>query len=297
MNRQTLVLEAFVACMVAAPAFAAEGVPDMLNVPFGKNTFNFESMPTGAPAMRNLSRLPNGKANAGQQVGDYNNPILRPEAAAAVKAKGELAKAGGFPNSQDQCHLLSPPFSSAMTLGLAMLSLKNGNIIITTDRNQNYRYIRMNASHPAGLKPTPMGDSVGHWEGDTLVIDTVGIKVDQFTSIDRFGTPQSDQMHVVERYRLIDGATAKAQTDAFSNAEGTVGGGDRDAGYSPDTSLRGLELQLTMEDPKVLTGPWTVRVSYRRLRSFWPENVCADNPVDHYKNEWIGLPRADRPDF
>jgi hypothetical protein len=50
-----------------------------------------------------------------------------------------------------------------------------------------------------------MGDAVGRWDGDTLVIDTVGIRVDQYTSIDRFGTPQSDQMHVVERYRLIDG--------------------------------------------------------------------------------------------
>ena len=101
-------------------------------------------------------------------------------------------------------------------------------IIIATDRNSNMRYIRMNASHPADLKPTPMGDAVGYWEGDTLVIDTVGIKVDDFTSIDRFGTPQSDQMHVVERYRLIDGATAKARADAFENAEGTVGGGGRD---------------------------------------------------------------------
>jgi hypothetical protein len=297
MDRQTLVLGAFVACLFGAPASGAEGVPEMLNVFWGKNTFNFESAPAGAPAMRNLSRLPDGKANAGQQVGDYNNPILKPEAAAVVKAKGELAKAGGFPNSQDQCRMLAPPFSSAMTLGLTMLTLKNGNIIIATDRSANMRYIRMNASHPADLKPTPMGDAVGHWEGDTLVIDTVSIRVDPFTSIDRFGTPQSDQMHVVERYRLIDGPTAKARADAFENAEGTVGGGGRDAGYDPDTNLKGLELQLTMDDPKVLTGPWTVRVTYRRLMSMWAENVCADNPVEHYKDEWIGLPRAERVDF
>lgn len=292
-------LGAFAALMIVAPAFAAEGVPEMLNTPFGKNTFNFESMPVGAPAMRNLSRLPDGKANAGQQVGDYNNPILKPEAAAVVKAKGELARAGsGFPNSQDQCRMLAPPFSSAMTLGLTMLSLNNGNIIIATDRNANIRYIRMNASHPANLKPTPMGDAVGRWEDDTLVIDTVGIRVDQFTSIDRFGTPQSDQMHVVERYRLIDGRTAKARVDAFEKAEGVVGGAPgRDAGYDPDTNLKGLELQLTMDDPKMLTGPWTVRVDYRRLKPEWQENVCADNPVEHYKNEWIGLPRAQPPDF
>jgi hypothetical protein len=161
MNRQTLVLGAFVACTLVAPAFAAEGVPEMLNVFWGKNTFNFESMPVGASAMRNLSRLPNGKANAGQQVGDYNNPILKPEASATVKAKGELAKAGGFPNSQDQCRILQPPFSSAMTLGLTMLTLKNGNIIIATDRNSNMRYIRMNASHPADANPRPWATPSG----------------------------------------------------------------------------------------------------------------------------------------
>lgn len=298
MNWQIPLLGAFAASMFAAPAFAAEGAPEMLNVFWGKNTFNFESMPVGVPAMRNLSRLPNGKANAAQQVGDYHNPILKPEASAIVKAKGELAKAGGFPNSQDQCRILAPPFFSAMTLGLTMLPLKNGNIIIASDRNANMRYIRMNASHPADLKPTPMGDSVGHWERDTFVIDTVGIRVNQFTSIDRFGTPQSDQMHVVERYRLIDGKTAKARVDAFENAEGVVGGAPgRDAGYDPNTDLKGLELQITMDDPKMLTGPWTVRVSYRRLLSQWPENVCADNPVEHYKNEWIGLPRAEPADF
>jgi hypothetical protein len=81
-------LGAFAACMAVAPACAAEGVPEMLNVFWGKNTFNFESMPSGAPAMRNLSRLPNGKANAGQQVGDYNNPILKPEAAATRQGEG-----------------------------------------------------------------------------------------------------------------------------------------------------------------------------------------------------------------
>jgi hypothetical protein len=60
-----------------------------------------------------------------------------------------------------------------MTIGLAMLSLKNGNIIIATDRNATRWYIRMNASDPADLRPAPMGAAVGHWAGDTLVIDTI----------------------------------------------------------------------------------------------------------------------------
>ncbi len=297
MNRQTLLLGAFAACMAALPAFAADGAQEMLNMRWGKNAFNFESMPSGPSALRNLSRLPNGKSNAGQLVGDYNNPILTPAASAVVKAKGELARSGkGFPNSQDQCRAMPPPFSSAMTLDFAFLPLKNGNIVVW-DRNSNIRYIRMNASHPEGLKPSPTGDSVGRWDRDTLVIDTVGVKTDDYTSIDRFGTPFSDKMHIVERYRLIEGPQAAAQIAAYENAEGTVGGGGRDAGYNPDTNLKGLELQITMTDPVMLTAPWTVRVTYRRLNADWQETVCADNPVDHYKDEWIGLPRAARVEF
>ena len=255
-------------------------------------------MPSGPQPPRNLSRRSNGTSDAAQLVGDYHNPILTPEAAAVVKQKGELAIAGkGFPNAQDQCRAMPPPFALVMQLGFVMLQAKNGDITIMYDQNANVRRIRINAAHPAKLAPSPMGDSVGHWEGDTLVIDTVGVKVDDFTSVDRFGTPFSDQMHVVERYRLIDGATAKATMDVVEKREGTVGGGGRYAGYNPDTSLKGLQVEVTMTDPKVFTAPLTARVTYRRLISTWSEGVCADNPVEHYEGEWIGLPRANRSDF
>jgi hypothetical protein len=270
----------------------------MMEARWGKNAFNFEGMPSGPQPLRNLSRLPNGKANAGRLVGDYQNPILTPAAAAVVKQKGEFAIAGkGFPNAQDQCRPIAPPFTFAMQLGFSMLSAKNGDIDIIYDQNMNVRHIRMNGTHPGRIAPSSMGDSVGHWEGDTLVIDTVGIKTDAFTAVDRFGTPQSEAMHVVERYSLIDGVVAKAQIDKFETSEGTVGGGQRVAGYNPDTSLKGLQLEVTMEDPRVFTAPWTARVTYRRLITDWQESVCADNPVEHYEGEWIGLPRADRPDF
>jgi len=47
----------------------------------------------------------------------------------------------------------------------------------------------------------------------------------------------------------------------------------------------------------VFNAPFTARVTYRPLISQWQETVCADNPVDHYPGEWIGLPRAERSDF
>jgi hypothetical protein len=184
-----------------------------------------------------------------------------------------------------------------MQLGFVMLPAQGGNLVIIYGQNDNVRHIRMGGAHPAKSVPSAMGDSIGHWDGDTLVIDTVGVKVDAYTSIDRFGTPQSEQMHVVERYRLIDGAAAKAAVDKYETSEGTVGGGNRVAGYDPDTSLKGLQLEMTMEDPNVFTAPLTARVTYRRLSTQWEESVCADNPMEHYKDEWIGLPRAEHPDF
>src|SRR6202521_1840697 len=303
MKCHALFFSTFTAVMLASPALAADGASGLMEVRWGKNAFNFEGLPSGPQPLRNLSRLPNGKANAGRLVGDYGNPILTPEAAAVVKQKGELAIAGkGCPNAQYQCRPIAPPFTFAMQLGLAMLPTKDGNITIVYDQNMNLRHIRMNDRHPANLVPSPMGDSVGHWEGDMLVIDTAGVKVDRFTSVDRFGTPQSEAMHVVERYRLIDGAVAKAQVDKYETSEGTVGGGGRngggrDANYNPDTNLKGLELNVTMEDPKVFTAPLTARVTYRRVTTNFQESVCADNPMEHYPGEWIGLPKADRPDF
>jgi len=299
MKRRALLLSCtFAVAMLAWPVFADDGAAGMLNVRWGKNAFNFEGMPSGPQPLRNLSRLPNGKANAGRLVGDFRNPILTLEAAAVVKQKGDLAVAGkGFPNAQDQCRPIAPPFTFAMQLGFEMLPATGGNIAILYDQNMNVRHIRINGTHPAHLVPSTMGDSVGHWEGDVLVIDTVGVKTDAFTSVDRFGTPQSEAMHVVERYRLIDGALATAQIDKYETSEGTVGGGGRLAGYNPDTSLKGLQLEVTMDDPKVFVTPLTARVTYRRVTSEWQESVCADNPVDHYEGEWIGLPKADHPDF
>jgi hypothetical protein len=298
MRRQTLFFSAFAAGLLAIPAFGSDGRSGMVEVRWGKNAFNFEGLPSGPQPLRNLSRLPNGKANAGRLVGDYRNPILTSEAAAVVKQKGELAIAGrGFPNAQDQCRPMAPPFALAMQLGFEMLRSANGDIAIVYDQNMNVRHVRMNGAHPANLTPSPMGDSVGRWDGDALVIDTVGIKADHFASVDRFGTPQSETMHVVERYRLIDGVVAVAQIDKYETSEGTVGGGGRVAGYNPDTGLKGLQLDVTMEDPKVFTEPLTARVTYRPLISRWQESVCADNPMEHYKDEWVGLPRADHPDF
>jgi hypothetical protein len=296
MNRPALIFSIFAAAALALPAFAADD--GIIGLQWGRNSKDFDGMPSGPQPLSNLNRLPNGTANDRQLIGDYRNPILTPYAAAIVKQKGEQAKSGGFPNSQDQCRPIAPPFTFAIQFDFQILQNKDGDLTIIYHDNDQVRHVRMNGTHPAKLAPTTMGDSIGHWDGDVLVVDTVGVKVNpDFTTVDRFGTPQSEGMHVVERYHLIDGTQAKADLDKFERIAGKVGGRPPDGYMTPDTSLNGLRLEVTMEDPKAFTAPLTGVVTYRRLTVGWREDVCADNPVEHYKDEWIGLPRAEHSDF
>jgi hypothetical protein len=293
MKRQALFLSIVTAAIFAVPAFAAND--GITGVQWGRNSKDFDAMPSGPQPLRNLTRDANGVADDHALVGDYHNPILTPYAAAIVKQKGEEAIAGGFTTPKEQCRPLAPPFSAAIQFDFQILQKKNGDLAIVYHADNQVRHIRMNGTHPAKVVPSPMGDSIGHWEGDMLVIDTIGVKSDSLTMVDRFGIPLTEAMHVVERYRQIDGARAKADLSKYEESEGVVGG--RTNGYNPDTKLTGLRLEVTMEDPKVFTAPLTGVVTYRRLTFGWREDVCADNPVEHYKDEWIGLPVASHPDF
>jgi len=74
-----------------------------------------------------------------------------------------------------------------------------------------YRTVYMDGrTHPANLKPTYYGHSIGWWEGDTLVIDTVGFN--ETFWLDRRGLPHTDKMHVTERFTRMDQATIKYET-------------------------------------------------------------------------------------
>jgi hypothetical protein len=293
MKRQALFSSIVAATILALPAFAAND--GITGIQWGRNSKDFDAMPSGAKPLRNLNRDANGVADDHALVGDYRNPILTPYAAAIVKQKGEEALAAGFTTPKEQCRPLAPPFSAAIQFDFQILQKKDGDLAIVYHADNQVRHVRMNGSHRAKVTPTPMGDSIGHWEGDTLVIDTVGVKSDKLTMVDRFGIPLTEAMHVVERYRPIDGARAKADLAKYEESEGVVGG--RTNGYNPDTKLTGLRLEITMEDPKVFTQLLTGVVTYRRLTFGWREDVCADNPVEHYKDEWIGLPTARHPDF
>src|SRR3954465_9287755 len=231
------------ATMMTLPSFAAED--GITGTQWGRKAYNFEAMPSGPQPIQNLSRHPNGVANSSQLVGDYHNPILTPEAAAALKKRGELALAGGFPNAEDQCRPIAAPFSSAVQFDFQILRKKNGDLAIVGHQDDQVRHIRMNGKHSQKLAPSAMGDAIGYWEGETLVVDTVGVRTDEFIASDRLGTPQSELMHTIERYRLIDGALAKADMDAFEKTEGVIGGRPPDGYLERDLNRKGLRLEIT----------------------------------------------------
>jgi hypothetical protein len=151
----------------------------------------------------------------------------------------------------------------------------------------------MNQPHPARLTPSWHGDAVGHYEGDTLVVDTVGIKADRkFAMIDLFGTPYTDKLHVVERWRLADFDAVKGDLERGAKENWRPGGP-----ANPNYKDKYLKVEFTIEDEGAFTTPWTATMVYLRDRLEWPEVACAENPSGFYHDKDAGVPRADKPDF
>jgi hypothetical protein len=280
----------------AAASAAPGATPDFTGI-WGRNAFNFEPVVGGPAPLINLARLPDGTGDAGQLVGDYNNPILKAEAAAIVKKLGEVSKTGrAYPDPSNSCGPYAPPFTYAMQLAVQILPA-NDHLTFIYNQDDQVRRVRLNASHPRDLKPSPMGDSVGHYEGDTLIVDTVGVKALPYAMTDRFGVPVTNTLHVIERYRLIDGAAAKQAQETYEKREGRVGGGPGAMAIDPDTGRKGLQITVTVEDPAMYTTPWTGTATYRPTRTPWLEQVCAENPGEYYEGQQTMVPKAAKPDF
>jgi hypothetical protein len=166
----------------AAPAIglASSGRPSAASIPdfsgiWGHPYFpGFEPPASGPSPVTNKSRLPNGASNPRQLVGDYSNPILKPQAAEVVKRHGEIELSSGAPNPHNQCWPQAVPFL-LYNYGTQMLQQPH-QITILYSQDHEVRHVRMNQPHLAPAAPSWHGDSVGHYEGDTLVIDTIGVK-------------------------------------------------------------------------------------------------------------------------
>jgi hypothetical protein len=159
-------------------------------------------------------------------IGNIDSPILKPWAAAEVEKHNQLIRSGKL--------ALDAP-ASCVPMGVPYVLQVRENVWLL------------------------------HYEGDTLVVDTTGIAVHEFSAIDRFGTPHSEAMRVVERFRVAD---------------------DR----------RSLRVDFTVDDPGTFNMPWHAAVVYTPGTAYPGERPCAENNREGEAG-LVPMPVASKPDF
>ena len=307
LERKFLVLIVMAVAATATSGFdPAPSIPDLSGVWDHPSFPWFEPPASGPGPITNLSRweqyssdgsapLPAGKIGVSDYnvlVGDYGNPILQPWAAEVVKHFGELSLKGvTYGNPSNQCWPFPPPFIFKQA---QVAIIQRPDRVLMIYNGDHVRRVQLNASHPSHLTPSWYGDSVGHYEGDTLVIDTVGIKTDRpYAMQDLFGTPYTGRLHMVERYRLRDYDEVKDAVERSRN-ENWMFQGDV---WTSHPNGKFMQAEVTIEDGGVFTTPYSGTLTYAPRRDPIAESVCAENPNEYYNNRLSDLPTAKKPDF
>ena len=131
----------------------------------------------------------------------------------------------------------------------------------------------------------------------------MGIKTDRpVAMLDLYGTPYTEVLHVVERYRLLDYDATKDTLERVANKNFRLPPATIGVDVDPNYKGNGLQLQFTVEDEGVFTTPWSATITYRRgINSRGSdemgEAVCAENPHLYFAGKDVDLPTATKPDF
>jgi hypothetical protein len=234
--------------------------------------------------------VPNGGqdfagTNPTYRIADLSNPILKPWAIAQMKKANDEVLAGKVPfMARERCYpggvpewniyrRVAPPMVYFVQTPKEVLIIWNG--------DNQVRHIHMNVPHSVHPKLSWYGESVGHYEGgDTMVVDTIGQNTKTF--VDNYRTPHTEQLHVVERFQMIDGG-------------------------------KNMVINIHVEDPGAFNMPWNAVQRYARFsgdarnegRMF--ETICAESATlsifesgnygASHALEVAPVPKSDRPDF
>jgi hypothetical protein len=213
--------------------------------------------------------VPNGRgAQPTYRVSDLTNPILKPWVAEQMKRTNDEVLAGKVPfRARERCWPIGTP-------GFVIYSLVEPfyfyqtpkQVTVINQGGPEVRRIQMNVPHTKNPKPSWYGESVGHYEGgDTLVIDTIGIT--EKTFVDNYRTPHTNQLHVVERWKIM-----------------------------PDGEH--VEVSMTVEDPGAFNMPWSATQHLRRVeRAPLTEVQCNENNANYLEQYSAPMPTAEKPDF
>jgi hypothetical protein len=207
--------------------------------------------------------VPNGTGKQPTyRIADLSNPNLKQWARDIMKKDNDEVLAG---------KIAFTPRQSCMPAGVPGFILYGGGsvyflqtakkVTMIFDGDMQVRHVYMDVPHSANPKPSWYGESVGHYEGDTLVIDTIGQNTK--TVVDAYRTPHGAKLHTVERWRMIDDGKT-------------------------------LEVLTTIDDPETYNAPWQGLRKYRRGQAQLGEQICAEGNFLLFD---YGIPVANKPDF
>jgi hypothetical protein len=202
-------------------------------------------------------------------MGNYRDPVLKPWAAAAMRASNEEVQEGkrGLPfSAQGRCYPGGVPGQLLYPAEPFYFIQTQKEVWMVWQRDHMVRRIYLTDKHSQNVKPSWFGESIGHYEDDgTLAIDTIALST-RNSFIDNYRTPHSEKEHVVERYKLsADGGT--------------------------------LEADVTVTDPDAFNEPLHMLKRWRKVQNPMRETVCAENNGDTFGGNLFPIPQTDTPDF
>jgi hypothetical protein len=271
MRRFAFAAALFLTSIALWPVHAADGTPppdfQLNGVSWIAMNNDLASPPTGlGPTQPDPAHpyVPNGRNTQPTfRIGNTSNPNLKPWAVERMKKDNAEVLAGKIAfTARSSCMPAGVPGFSSYIVEPIYFIQSPKEILMVYAGNQEARHIYMNVPHSPNPKPSWYGESVGHYEGDRLIVDTIGMNAK--TYVDNYRTPHTEKLHVVERYRLVE--------------DGKI-----------------LEADITVDDPDTFNQPWSAIQRYRRVQQ-GPiyEQACAENNSGFFD---YGIPKADKPDF
>ena len=265
---------------MAAAAAAADNsetgqrIPDFSSFQDGWLAINSDFTPVPGPGPKPVTfdrqypfRRNDEPGPATYRVADLNNPNLMPWAKAELKKYNDLVFAGQLGTTPRwSCLPGGVPGFSLFVIEPVYIVQSPKEVLLIYSGNREIRHVYLDVPHSQNPKPSWYGESVGHYEGDTLVVDTIGLSPKAV--IDNYHTPHTDRLHVIERYHLTDGG-------------------------------KQLEAELLVDDPGTFYQPWQAMQHYTKVRNrpMLEENCSENNDNTFNLPGWVGPPTADKPDF
>jgi len=272
----------FGAVLTAGSALAVDGPPGEKIPDFAPNpkigwvldraigTDDLQPSPSGGPGPvvydRKYPYVPNGNGRQSTyRVADLSNPILQEWLKPSMKKANDEVIAGKVPfRARERCWPAGLPAFDAYSLvePYFFYQMKD-KILIVNELNTQVRHVYLDVPHSKDPKSSWYGESVGHYDGDTLVVDTIGLNDKTF--VDNYRTPHTDKIHVVERFRMIEGGKI-------------------------------LEATITVDDPGAFNMPWSGIQRWRRTERPFEENPCENND-GFFSYDVVPIPKAEKSDF